>query len=95
MQTLADQVAIAIDNAHLHAAIKRSMKETQALASINQALNEILDLDRQLQLMVDSISQKINHSLQLSQQLKEDTYNPTEPLAIPKQPLALRIPLRP
>ena len=61
MQTLADQVAIAIDNAHLHTAIKRNLKETQAMASINQALNETLDLDRQLQLMVDSISQIIPH----------------------------------
>jgi PAS domain S-box-containing protein len=61
MQTLADQIAIAIENARLHAAIKRSLEETQAMAAINQALNETLDLDRLLQLMVDSISQIIPH----------------------------------
>jgi PAS domain S-box-containing protein len=61
MQTLADQIAIAIENARLHAAIKRSLEETQAMAAINQALNETLDLDRILQLMVDSIGRIIPH----------------------------------
>ncbi len=59
MKTLADQIAIAIENARLHATIKRSLEETQAMAVINQALNETLDLNRILQLMVDSISQII------------------------------------
>ncbi len=61
MQTLAGQIAIAIENARLLASTERQLKETQALASINQALNETLDLDRLLQLMVNSISQIIPH----------------------------------
>ncbi len=61
MQTLAGQIAIAIENARLHAATERRLKETQAIATINQALIETLDLNRLLQLMVDSISQIIPH----------------------------------
>ncbi|MFC1996352.1 GAF domain-containing protein [Chloroflexota bacterium] len=61
MKTLVDQIAIAIENGRLHAAIKRSLEETQAMATINQALNETLDLDRLLKLMVDSISEIIPH----------------------------------
>ena len=61
IETAGSWASIAIINARQHAATERRLKETQAVATINQALNETLDLHRLLQLMVDSISQIIPH----------------------------------
>ena len=59
IETAGAWASIAIDNARQHAATERRLKESQAVASINQALNETLELDRLLQLIVDSINQTI------------------------------------
>ncbi len=82
MQTLAGQIAIAIDNARLHAATERQLKETQALASINQALNETLDLDRLLQLMADSIGQIIPHIERVVVHLYDEENSTLVPAAV-------------
>ena len=59
IETAGAWASIAIINARQHAATERRLKETQALAAINQALNETLELDLLLQLIVDSINQTI------------------------------------
>jgi len=61
LETAGAWASIAIVNARQHAATERRLKETQAMAAINQALNETLDLDQLLQLIVDSINQTIPH----------------------------------
>ncbi|HBY09041.1 MAG TPA: hypothetical protein DEH22_15145 [Chloroflexi bacterium] len=61
IETAGSWASIAIGNARQHAATERQLKETEALVTINQALNETFDLDRLLQLIVDSISQIIPH----------------------------------
>jgi PAS domain S-box-containing protein len=54
MGTAATWVAIAIANARQHEALQRRLQESQALATISQALNETLDLDRVLYLIADA-----------------------------------------
>jgi|GEM_PF-2033642 len=46
--------SIAINNARQHAQTGRSLQESETLASISSALNEILDLDLILQMIVDA-----------------------------------------
>ncbi|MEK7442454.1 MAG: PAS domain S-box protein [Chloroflexota bacterium] len=46
--------SIAINNARQHAQTGRSLQESETLASISIALNEILDLDHILQMIVDA-----------------------------------------
>jgi len=62
-----------ISNARQHAATERRLEETQAIATINQALNETLDLDRLLQLMVDTISRIIPHVERVIVHLYDET----------------------
>jgi PAS domain S-box-containing protein len=54
IETAASWAAIAIGNARQHETMKRRLQESQALASISQALNETLELDHVLTLIVDS-----------------------------------------
>ena len=46
--------SIAINNARQHAQTGRSLQESETLASISNALNQILDLDHILQMIVDA-----------------------------------------
>jgi PAS domain S-box-containing protein len=59
LQSAADWAAIAINHARQHEEIQRRMRETAALAAINQSLNETLDLDSILQLIADSMPKLI------------------------------------
>jgi two-component system NtrC family sensor kinase len=61
IETAGAWASTSISNARQHASTERRLEETQALATINQALNETIDLSRLLQLMVDTISGIINH----------------------------------
>ncbi|MCA9971116.1 MAG: PAS domain S-box protein [Anaerolineales bacterium] len=54
IQAAANWAAVAINHARQHARIQRQLRETEALAAINQALNESLELDKILQLIADS-----------------------------------------
>ncbi len=60
LQSAADWAAIAINHARQHEEIQRRMRETAALAAINQSLNETLDLDNILQLIADSMPKLIS-----------------------------------
>ena len=74
-------VSVAIGNARQHAAIERRLKETQALAAINQAINETLELDRLLQIIVDSINQTIPRIERVVIHLYDETTETLIPLA--------------
>ncbi len=50
----ADQAAVAIANARQHQELQRRLQESDAIASISRALNETLDLQRLLQLIVET-----------------------------------------
>jgi PAS domain S-box-containing protein len=54
IQTAANWTAIAIGNARQHGRLQRRLRESEALASISQALSETLDLEQVLHLIVDS-----------------------------------------
>ncbi|TEU15261.1 MAG: GAF domain-containing protein [Anaerolineales bacterium] len=59
LQTMADQVAIAIENARLYQEIVRRLKETEALDAVTTTLTHSLDLDQVLQTIVDSATRLI------------------------------------
>ncbi len=59
LETAATWVAIAIGNARQHAAIQRRLQESEAFASISMALNKTMDLNKILQLIVDSADEII------------------------------------
>lgn len=54
METAASWVAIAIGNARQHGRLQHQFQESEALATISRALSQTLDLDRILQLIVNS-----------------------------------------
>lgn len=54
METAANWVAIAIGNARQHGRLQHQFQESEALATISRALSQTLDLDRILQLIVNS-----------------------------------------
>lgn len=57
IQTAANWTAIAIGNARQHGRLQRRLRESEALASISQALSETLELEQVLHLIVDSAQQ--------------------------------------
>jgi len=59
LQTMADQLAVAIENARLYQEIMRRLKETEALDAVTTALTYSLDLDQVLQTIVNSATRLI------------------------------------
>jgi GAF domain-containing protein len=59
VRLFADQAAVAIANARQHDNLRRRLQESEAMAAISRALNEILDLGRILQMIVDAARQII------------------------------------
>ena len=53
LETLADQLAIAIENARLYDEINQHVKELKSLNEIGQAITSILDLQKTLTLVTD------------------------------------------
>jgi len=62
METLADQLAVAIENAQLYQETVRRLKETETLGVVTTALTRSLDLDQVLQSIVDSATRLISAS---------------------------------
>jgi signal transduction histidine kinase len=59
LQTMADQLALVIENARLYQETVRRLKETEALDAVTTALTRSLDLDQVLQTIVDSATRLI------------------------------------
>jgi signal transduction histidine kinase/CheY-like chemotaxis protein len=62
LTTLANQAAVAIENARLYQETVRRLKETEALAAVTTVLTYSLDLDQVLQSIVDSATRLIPRS---------------------------------
>lgn len=60
LETLADQLAIAIENARLYDEINQRLKELQSLNDIGQAITSTLDLQKTLTLITDHTTQLMN-----------------------------------
>lgn len=60
METLADQLAIAIENAQLYDAINQRVKELKSLNEIGQAITSTLDLRKTLTLITDHTTRLMN-----------------------------------
>lgn len=60
LETLADQLAIAIENARLYDEINQRLKELQSLNDIGQAITSTLDLQRTLTLITDHTTRLMN-----------------------------------
>jgi GAF domain-containing protein len=54
LQTLAGQIAVALQNARLHEATRRSLQRTRALQQVSSAMRELLDLPRTLDRAIDA-----------------------------------------
>lgn len=59
METLADQIAVAIENARLYQETVRRLEEAQVFSTVATALTRSLDLDQVLQAIVDSATHLI------------------------------------
>ncbi len=59
LELAATWAMIAMNNARQHETIQRRLQESQALASISQALNETTDLEQVLRLILDSARQVV------------------------------------
>ncbi|MDH4138360.1 MAG: GAF domain-containing protein, partial [Anaerolineae bacterium] len=59
LQTLADQLAVAIENARLYQETVRRLEEAETLGAVTTALTRSLDLDQVLQSIVDSATRLI------------------------------------
>jgi PAS domain S-box-containing protein len=62
LQTLADQIAVAIANARLYEEVVRRLRETETLSAITATLARSLDLDQVLQAIMDSVPRLIPDS---------------------------------
>jgi GAF domain-containing protein/anti-sigma regulatory factor (Ser/Thr protein kinase) len=62
LQTMADQLAHAIDNARLYESIKRHVEELTALHAIDMAMISTLDLDEVLSIIYEQVSEVLNVS---------------------------------
>lgn len=60
LETLADQLAIAIENARLYDEINQRLKELQSLNDIGQAITSTLDLQKTLTLITDHTTRLMN-----------------------------------
>ncbi len=61
LRTLADNIAIAIEGAHLFAKLQRRTEQISTIFDISQALSSILDLDMLLDEIVKTIQQKFQY----------------------------------
>lgn len=60
LETLADQLAIAIENARLYEEINQHVKELKSLNEISQAITSVLDLQNTLTLVTDHTTRLMN-----------------------------------
>ncbi len=60
LETLADQLAIAVENARLYDAINQRVKELKSLNEIGQAINSTLDLQKILKLITNHTTRLMN-----------------------------------
>jgi signal transduction histidine kinase/DNA-binding response OmpR family regulator len=82
LETTAAWTAIALGNARQHKALQRQLQESQALASISQALNETLELDRILDLIANSARQIIPQVERAVIHLFDEDQQVLKPIAI-------------
>ncbi|MBN1955920.1 MAG: GAF domain-containing protein [Anaerolineae bacterium] len=61
LSTIADQIAIAIENARLFAETSRRAQELQVINEVGQAITSVLDLDAVLRQIVDTFKNRFGH----------------------------------
>jgi sigma-B regulation protein RsbU (phosphoserine phosphatase) len=59
--SLADQIAIALDNSYLFSKLKKKTLETETLLEVEKSLSSTLDLNRLLELILDSLLKVVRY----------------------------------